>query len=321
MFNEFLKIAKFKHLLVNYDDLMLKTAQVLALPNKNIVKWQSILEYTRTINSGNLSYNKPYIDFFKDEPCSSLKLEECLAGLKPWRKGPYKIGNLIIDSEWRGDMKWARIIEHISPLDDKLVLDVGCGNGYFSYHMALCGAKFVLGLEPFLLFNYQFYSLYNLINKPPNIALLPLRVEQINNKTLFDTIFSMGVLYHQKSAIEHLLKLKSLLKNDGELVLETLVVPGNLGYSLMPKKRYAMMRNVWFLPSKQTLISYIERCGFSVKLVNSNTTTTDEQKTTKWLGDNARSLVDFLDTNNPKYTIEGYPSPTRVICICKKALK
>ncbi len=301
----------------NYQSLLTKTKTAFEVKNANIKIWQSVIDYVKNIDKCKLYYDKPYISV--NNTLNSKEFRKYLQKLMPWRKGPFNIGGVLIDSEWRSDMKWGRLKNHISPLDDKLVLDVGCGNGYFSYLFALNNARLVLGLEPYLLFNYQFYTLYNLITPVPNISVLPLRVEQIDNKTLFDSIFSMGVLYHQKSPIEHLLKLRSLLSKNGELILETLIVDGVLGYSLMPDNRYAQMPNVWFLPSLDTLINYLKRCGFSnIRIIDSNKTSILEQRVTNWLGYNAKSLADFLDTNNPKYTIEGYPSPCRVICICNK---
>ena len=57
-------------------------------------------------------------------------IETQLRALIPWRKGPYTIFGIELDTEWRSDWKWDRVRPHISSLKDKLVLDVGCGNGY-----------------------------------------------------------------------------------------------------------------------------------------------------------------------------------------------
>jgi tRNA (mo5U34)-methyltransferase len=72
----------------------------------------------------------------------------------------------------------------------------------------------------------------------------------------------MGVLYHRRSPIDHLLALKDCLVAGGELILETLVIEGRDGEVLLPEQRYASMRNVWFLPSCDTLKSWLKRCGF-----------------------------------------------------------
>ena len=83
--------------------------------------------------------------------------------------------------------------------------------------------------------------------------LLPLGIQELPDLRAFDTVFSMGVLYHRKSPIEHIEQLRNQLKDDGELVLETLVVDGDENQVLMPSDRYGKMRNVWFLPSSAAL--------------------------------------------------------------------
>jgi tRNA (mo5U34)-methyltransferase len=110
------------------------------------------------------------------------------------------------------------------------------------------------------------------------------------------------------------LELREALKSGGELVLETLVIEGGLGDTLLPKDRYAKMRNVWFLPSCETLISWLERCGFkNIRLVNVCKTTIEEQRTTEWM--TFYSLPNFLDPHNPDLTCEGLPAPMRAIVI------
>ena len=57
-------------------------------------------------------------------------LEDTLRALIPWRKGPFDVFGIHIDTEWRSDWKWQRVLPHLSPLTGRTVLDVGCGNGY-----------------------------------------------------------------------------------------------------------------------------------------------------------------------------------------------
>jgi tRNA (mo5U34)-methyltransferase len=246
-------------------------------------------------------------------------LEQSLKQLTPWRKGPYQIGNLHLDSEWRGDMKWDRLVPHIQPLKGKTVLDVGSGNGYFTYKMVMAGAQLALGIEPFLLFNYQFQAIRTLINNPPNAFVLPLRLQDMPDEAIFDTVFSMGVLYHQKDHMAHLHKLKKMLTEGGELVLETLIIDTKDGDLIIPEDRYARMRNVWCLPSTETLNTWLTKAGFNnIQLVDVNQTTSEEQRATHWIGDNTQSLKDFLDPNDANLTIEGLPAPKRAIFICSK---
>ncbi len=42
------------------------------------------------------------------------KLENLLRTFHPWRKGPYHLHGIHIDTEWRSDWKWDRVLPHIS---------------------------------------------------------------------------------------------------------------------------------------------------------------------------------------------------------------
>jgi tRNA (mo5U34)-methyltransferase len=292
--------------------------QSFSVNNGNIPSWENAISEIKNQNSGVLNYVAPYLNINSNNIDVST-LEQSLKQLMPWRKGPYQIGNLHLDSEWRGDMKWDRLASHIQPLKGKTVLDVGSGNGYLTYKMVMAGAKLALGIEPFLLFNYQFQAIRTLINNPPNAFVLPLRLEDMPDDAIFDTVFSMGVLYHQKDHMMHLHKLKKMLSGGGELVLETLVIDTKDGDQIIPEDRYARMRNVWCLPSTETLGTWLTKAGFNnIQLVDVNQTTSEEQRATHWIGDNTQSLKDFLDPNDANLTIEGLPAPKRAIFICSK---
>ena len=174
----------------------------------------------------------------------SLVFEQQLKSLRPWRKGPYDLFGINIDTEWRSDWKWDRLKDHISPLKHRLVLDVGCGNGYHCWRMLGAEAKMVIGIDPFLLNVMQFQLIKKCYGTAP-IYVLPLGIEDLPyGLKAFDTVFSMGVLYHRRSPLDHLIELRDCLSSGGELILETLVIDGVLGEALLPEDRYAMMRNV-----------------------------------------------------------------------------
>ena len=240
------------------------------------------------------------------------QLEHSLRALHPWRKGPYQLFGIHIDTEWRSDWKWHRLEPHLAPLEHHLVLDVGCGNGYHAWRLLGAGAKRVIGIDPTLLSVMQFQAVKRLYGDAP-IDVLPLALEDLpSNLQLFDTILSMGVLYHRRSPFDHLLELKGCLQQGGELVLETLVIEGGSGEVLVPEGRYARMRNVWFLPSCATLMSWMTRCGFkNVRLIDVTVTSIEEQRTTEWM--QFHSLQDFLHPENPQLTCEGLPTPRRAI--------
>jgi tRNA (mo5U34)-methyltransferase len=243
------------------------------------------------------------------------RLENLLKKLKPWRKGPYHLHGVHIDTEWRSDFKWQRLQHEISDLTNRYVLDIGCGSGYHLWRMRGAGAKFVVGIDPTQLFFMQFQAIQHFI-KDSKVNLLPLGVEQLPTLQAFDTVFAMGVLYHRRSPIDFLYQLKAQLVKGGELVLETLVVDGDENTVLVPGERYAKMRNVWFLPSTKALAAWLARCGFSeIKLVNTDITALEEQRKTQWI--DTESLQDFLDPNDTSKTIEGYPAPKRAIFIAK----
>ncbi|GLO60487.1 tRNA U34 carboxymethyltransferase [Vibrio sp. MACH09] len=242
------------------------------------------------------------------------KLENLLQTFHPWRKGPYSVHDISIDTEWRSDWKWDRVLPHISPLKNRAVLDVGCGNGYHMWRMLGEQARLCVGIDPSHLFLMQFEAIRKLMGNDQRAHLLPLGIEQLPELKAFDTVFSMGVLYHRRSPLDHIIQLKNQLVSGGELVLETLVIEGDENAVLVPVDRYAQMRNVYFFPSAKALKVWLEKCGFvDVKIVDENVTTTGEQRTTEWMKHN--SLPDYLDPNDSSKTIEGYPAPRRAILI------
>ena len=191
------------------------------------------------------------------------------------------------------------------------MLDVGCGSGYHLWRMLGEGADFVVGIDPSQLFYAQFNAIKH-FNPDPKINLLPIGIDDMPALQQFDTVFSMGVLYHRRSPLDFLQQLKQQLRPGGELVLETLVIAGDENAVLVPTDRYAKMRNVWFIPSCAALIKWLERLGFkNVNIVDINQTTLAEQRKTNWMEN--ESLIDFLDPNDHSKTIEGYPAPLRAV--------
>ena len=150
-----------------------------------------------------------------------------------------------------------------------------------------------------------------------NIHFLPVALEQLPASEFFDTVFSMGVLYHRMSPFEHLEQLKSQLKKGGTLVLETLVVDGDDNTVLVPQNRYAQMNNVYFLPSVSALKIWLKKTGFyEITCVDIDQTSIKEQRATDWM--TYHSLADFLDKQNPNLTVEGHPAPKRAVILAKK---
>lgn len=267
------------------------------------------------------------VDFTADavtvsgEPVLQQQQEALAALLKefhPWRKGPFSLHGVCIDAEWRSDLKWKRVRKSISPLNNRIVLDVGCGNGYYGWRMLGEGARLVVGVDPTRLFLMQFHAIQHFAGSEWPHFMLPVGVEELpSNLLAFDTVFSMGVFYHRRSPIDHLLELKSTLRPGGELVLETLVIKGGEGKVLLPPGRYAKMRNIWFIPTPGTMLQWLQRAGFDdIRIADISATTVGEQRSTEWMW--FESLRDFLDGGDPARTIEGHPAPLRAVFIATK---
>ncbi|MDD2898223.1 MAG: tRNA 5-methoxyuridine(34)/uridine 5-oxyacetic acid(34) synthase CmoB [Desulfuromonadaceae bacterium] len=243
---------------------------------------------------------------------SRTELIAQLQAFHPWRKGPFNFFGIEIDTEWRSDWKWERLLPHIQPLAGRRVLDVGCGNGYHGWRMRGAGADFVLGIEPFLVSVQQFQVIQRYLCDPLH-HVIPIGIEDVPAQlACFDSVFSMGVLYHRRSPLDHLFELKSCLCPGGELILETLIVEGDQQTIFMPQGRYAKMRNVWFLPSIAAMTLWLQRCGFTeIACVDASRTSCEEQRSTEWM--KYESLADFLDPDDVEKTIEGHPAPLRAI--------
>ncbi len=244
-------------------------------------------------------------------------IKSVLQELIPWRKGPYFIHDIHIDTEWRSDWKWDRVLPHLAPLNDRLILDVGCGNGYHCWRMLGAGAKRVIGIDPSPRFIVQFHMIKHFAGAHHPIDVLPLGIEDLPEKLhAFDTVFSMGVFYHRRSPMDHLLELKNTLRPGGQLVLETLVIEGDEGDVLVPEGRYAMMNNVWFLPSCATMLSWLRKMGYqNPRVVDVCPTTTEEQRATEWM--RFHSLPEFLHPDNTQLTLEGHPAPIRAVFVAE----
>ena len=247
-----------------------------------------------------------------------LTLRQQLLAFHPWRKGPFEVFDVPIDTEWRSCLKWDRLAPHVE-FRERRVLDVGCGNGYYGWRMIHAGASLVLGFDPFLLFLMQFEVVRRYADPAVAHYVLPLTDEAIFERlNAFDVTLSMGVLYHRTSPIDHLQSLWHSLRPGGTLVLETLIIESEEPTCLVPEDRYAKMRNVWFIPSIPMLKLWLQRTGFrDAQVIDVSPTTIEEQRRTAWM--TFESLGDFLDPADPNRTIEGYAAPVRAMIVARKA--
>ena len=283
-------------------------------PHGDLPRWFEALRRLPRVNSGmQADRSAPVLGA---DAADLESLRETLMEFHPWRKGPVVLGGVRIDTEWRSDWKWERLRPHLD-FAQRRVLDIGCGNGYFGWRMLAAGARLVAGIDPMLVFVMQWLACRHFAGEVPNYVL-PLAVEDLPpGRAGFDTVVSMGVLYHRRDPGQFLEHIHRILGPGGTLVLESLVLTDDsYGPVLVPDERYARMRNVFAIPSSEELLRWVYQAGFATaKQVNVSVTRSDEQRTTAWM--QFESLAQALHSEHAGRTLEGYPAPARALIIAQ----
>jgi tRNA (mo5U34)-methyltransferase len=245
-------------------------------------------------------------------------IEETARMMKPWRKGPFKVGSLFIDTEWQSFIKY-NLLEPFFDLKDKTVGDIGCNNGYYLFRMLKHTPKKLVGFDPSALYYTQFAFINHFIRSGITYELLGVEhVEYYEHQ--FDVLFCLGVLYHRSDPVLMLKSLYKGLNQGGELILDTFMIEGEEELCLTPKDRYSKIPNIYFIPTVNALKNWCFRAGFDeVEILAVMKTDLNEQRKTEWI--DTQSLEDFLDPNDSTKTIEGYPAPKRVYIKAKKLVK
>jgi len=245
------------------------------------------------------------------------RIKETALLMKPWRKGPFQINSLLIDSEWQSQIKYNLLEPHFN-LKDKIVGDIGCNNGYYLFRMLSQSPKKLIGFDPSAIYYSQFQFMNHFIQSEIVYELLGVEhVEFYEHK--FDTLFCLGVLYHRSDPVAMLKSLFKGLHKGGELILDTFMIDGEEEICLTPRDRYSKIPNIYFVPTIPALKNWCLRAGFeSVEVLETMKTEHHEQRKTEWI--DTQSLEDFLDPNDPNKTVEGYPAPKRVYIKALKAV-
>ena len=237
------------------------------------------------------------------------EIEDFAKALSPWRKGPFKISDIFIDSEWQSFMKYNLLEPHIN-LKDKVVADIGCNNGYYMFRMLCQNPKKIIGFDPSPLYKTQFDFINYFIKSDIIFEMLGVEHLDIYNEK-FDVIFCLGVLYHRSDPIKTLKSLKKGLRTDGILYLDTFMIDGEEEVCLTPEKTYSKIPNIYFIPTLPALRNWCKRAGFKdIEVLEIKQTDLNEQRRTDWA--KGESLNNFIDPNNPLKTVEGYPAPKRI---------
>lgn len=229
--------------------------------------------------------------------------------LRSWRKGPFGIDDIFIDSEWKSFVKYNLLEPHLN-LEGKTVGDIGCNNGYYMFRMLKQKPKRLIGFDPGVISYLQFEFIDRFIDSSIRYELLGVEhLPEYGEK--FDTLFCLGVLYHRSDPIKTLKELKGALNSNGELFLDTMYIEGGENLVLSPKNAYSKIPNIYFVPTVSALMNWCERANFKdVEILATKPTDSDEQRKTEWIL--GQSLGDFLDPADPCLTIEGYPAPRRI---------
>ncbi|RXJ70328.1 tRNA 5-methoxyuridine(34)/uridine 5-oxyacetic acid(34) synthase CmoB [Halarcobacter ebronensis] len=286
---------------------------------KNVNPWYEQLQKVFELNKGNLKID--YKDWFSVGKRGNLTdqefalIEETAKKLIPWRKGPFNIFGLEIDSEWQSNIKY-NLIRPFFNLKDKVVADIGCNNGYYMFRMLEDKPKRLIGFDPSPLTLHQFEFINHFVKSDIIYEMLGVEhLEFYNHK--FDFIFMLGVLYHRPDPVGTLKSLARGLNSKGEILIDTFMIDGEEEICLTPNQRYSKIPNIYFIPTVSALKNWLSRAGFEeIEVLAITTTTTEEQRKTTWSFD--QSLEDFLDPNDSSKTVEGYPAPKRVYMKAKK---
>ena len=288
---------------------------------KNVQPWYEQIQTISQIEKKNLSID--YGDWFSVGKKEDLSFEEheivlnAAKKLIPWKKGPFNIFWLEIDSEWQSNIKYNLIRPHFN-LKDKVVADIGCNNGYYMFRMLEDKPKRLIGFDPSPLTLHQFEFVNHFVKSDIIYEMLGVEhLEFYNHK--FDFIFMLGVLYHRPDPVGTLKSLARGLNSKGEILIDTFMIDGEDEICLTPNKRYSKIPNIYFIPTISALKNWVERAGFeNFEVLATTVTTSEEQRKTDWSFD--QSLEDFLDPNDNTKTVEGYPAPKRVYVKARKIL-
>jgi len=212
--------------------------------------------------------------------------------LIPWRKGPFCLGGLSIDAEWRSDLKWNRLRPASIDFRNKVVADVGCNNGYYLFQIASQGAREVVGFDPTIKYKMQ----YDLVAAHAPELPIEFRLEGWQalreHESRFDIIFLMGINYHDPDPYEIYHACRSALKPGGLMICESIIARGASELTIYPPGKYFGIGGVYGVPTTASLMQDLLACGFhNVYVQNMAEMTSIEQRASEFSPQ--KSLADF----------------------------
>lgn len=280
--------------------------------------WKSLVHEMQSLTPEKCNYDLGQDAIFIDVKKNQQRVNKIIQALIPWRRGPFRFGETLIDAEWQAQFKWNRLKDKIDNLENKNVLDIGSENGYYTLKMLSQNPRIVYAIDPSERAWFQFHLIQNFIQNPKvhfdlfgveNVDLFP---------DFFNVVFCMGIIYHQRSPIEMLVRIKSCMQKNGLLVLESMAIPGEDEMALCVPDRYAKMHNVYFMPTASAMVAWMKKAKYKdIEIISISPTNLNEQRKTDFAP--WESLEEFLDANDKTKTVEGYPAPIRVAVIGRKS--
>jgi SAM-dependent methyltransferase len=195
------------------------------------------------------------------------ELQQEITALEPWLQGPFVLAeNLVIPGVWRNDQRWESLGEHVGPLHGKRALDVGSNAGYDPFMLKLRGADEVIACEPFAFFHQARFleSVYQ-----TGVEFRQIGWQQLDPGEMgrFDLLHCNGVLYHEPNPLGMLLRLRSMLADDGEMLFGSMLHASadQSEYIRFVPDAYAGDKTWWFVPGRLAMRWMLEVTGFEVE--------------------------------------------------------
>lgn len=252
---------------------------------------------------------------------SEEEIKKELNSLKVFRKGPFLINQIYIDSQWNSFIKWKYLFkvlefhrQDFKNFEKNLkILDIGSNNGYYSfliyyYFKKLGYTPLIDLLDPTEDFYLQFCFLKKFFPEEDQIRWNYIKKGWQEIPTFgktYDLILCMGVLYHNRNPLNLLEIIHNHLNKKGILILETITIKhGKHPIFLIPEKKYAASKGIWFIPNKKAILTILQRMNFRNINFHSERFIINEMKKIEYLP----SLNEVVIKN---HTIEGYPKPYR----------
>jgi len=187
------------------------------------------------------------VSLTSEEAVDLEQIESVARMMMPWRKGPFNLFGLFIDTEWQSFMKYNLLRPHFN-LEGKRVADIGCNNGYYLFRMQEDNPASLVGFDPSALYKTQFDFINHFAKTDIKYELLGVEHVPFYEEK-FDTIFCLGVLYHRSNPVAMLKQLFKGLDKEGEVIFDTFMIDGDEEMALCPQGSYSKIPNIYFVPT------------------------------------------------------------------------